>query len=191
MTMTRAEGREIDRLARGEQVQSTHSCARPGCWHSHIHHKHKTRGHPCELCSCPGLIRFEEAGKLMEGTITKPEVARRTWLYVYERPPWGWPLLVRKGSPEASRADKMITAHNFRITITQEHGGEPVLDMIKVNGAWPNLNPVHMVTVHHDPAKLNHNLIVFAPGWVLELAGDAIDRSRAETILTDPFGGCA
>lgn len=180
MTMTRAEGLEIDRLAKGGSVPSTHSCARPGCHHSHLHHKRRTKGRPCELCGCPGLIPFREAGKLMEDVAVKPVVFKRTWVYVYSRPEEGWPLLLRKGWPEGNRKDAMFTAHDLRITVYQGEGAEPELDGIRANGVWPNGNPVRMMTVHHDAAP-EHCLIAHAPDWVMDLAADAVRRSKGET----------
>src|ERR1700685_2589988 len=127
MTMTRAEGLEIDRLSRGEAVVSTHSCARPGGHHSHLHHKHRTKGKPCELCDCPGLIRFEKAGELMR-TVTEPEVLKRTWVYVYRSPGNAeWPRLLKDGWPEARRPSHLIVAHELVVTVTQQSGGEPQL----------------------------------------------------------------
>lgn len=179
MTTTRAEGLEIDRLAKGGAVVSTHSCARPGCHHSHLHHKHRTKGKPCELCGCPGLIPFREAGKLM-GTVTEPEVFKRTWLYIYKSPGGAeWPRLLRKGWPEGNRSDALIVAHDLRITIFQRAGEAPQLDGIRVNGVWSNGNPVRMATVHHD-ARPEHCLIIHAPDWVMALAADAIRRSNGE-----------
>jgi hypothetical protein len=186
--MTRAEGRDIDRLSRGEAVPSTHSCARPGCWHSHLHHRRRAKGKPCEVCGCPGLIRFGKAGELM-GVITEPEVARRDWVYVYKSPGDAeWPRLLRKGWPDGNRADKLIVAHELRITVAQFHGAVPEVQMIRVNGVWSNGNPVRMVTVHHD-AKPEQGLIIHAPVWVMELAADAIGRSMAETVVPGPPEG--
>jgi hypothetical protein len=181
MTMTRAEGREIDRLSRGEAVESRHSCARPGCWHSHLHHKHRTKGRPCELCGCEGLIRFEEAGTLMD-TLAFPLTVFRSWTYVY-RPPeaGGWPKILHTGWPEANRSDKLVTAYELRIHIRQGLGEEPALNSIRLNGMWPNGNPVTNMNVHFDPVKRHHELITFAPDWVMELAADAIGRAKGET----------
>jgi hypothetical protein len=121
-------------------------------------------------------------------TITEPEVARRSWVYIYRRPAVpGWPLVVRKGWPEGNRADKLIKADDFRIKVTQVQGEEPVLEQIFINGSWPNGNPVRMVRVRHDGGLAD--LCVHAPDWVMELAADAIERSRAEIVVTDPFAG--
>lgn len=122
-------------------------------------------------------------------TITEPRVARRDWLYVYKRPQqMGWPGLVRKGWPAGNREDKLVTAHELLITVSQYHGDDPGLKEIRVNGVWPNGNPVRMVRVHHD-ADPAQGLVVHAPDWVMELAADAIERSKAETVVTDPFTG--
>lgn len=59
--LTAADGRIMDRLAKGEAIEGAPgTCARPGCHHALVWHSPTNRRRPCERCDCPG---YQAAGQ--------------------------------------------------------------------------------------------------------------------------------
>jgi hypothetical protein len=112
--------------------------------------------------------------------VPEPEVSQRSWIYRYNRPEQGWPGIERPAWPEGGHSAKLLHVDRLVVCVFQYGtGAAPELSSIHMNGRWPNGNPATTVKVHHDvnPAKV---LTLRAPEWVLDIAADAVERSKLE-----------
>lgn len=125
--------------------------------------------------------------------IPEPEIAHRSWTFVYKRPQrMGWPLLTRTGLPSAAgtpRPAKTIAPKRLRIVVRQAAGEQPYVDSVSVTGNWADSGkPTIGMKVHTD-LKPGMALVVYADDTVRELMADAVRRATEEISAAIEIGG--
>lgn len=121
--------------------------------------------------------------------IPEPEIARRSWTFVYLRPKqMGWPLLTQTplghaGERGHRKGGKLIPK---RVRVVVHQGGSqpvPEVDTVTVTGNWlSNGREAIGIKVHYNSPP-GYGLTIYADDNVRELMADAVRRATAEVTI--------
>lgn len=101
--------------------------------------------------------------------------------YVWARPRrMGWPTILVHRYPEgAKRKTSEIVVTQVRVAVRYKVGEKPDITRVAVKGRWGTGRPIEQwMSLSYSPSTKSLYGIP-APDWIMELAADAIERSRS------------